>query len=177
MIGSRGRSPFVPLALGAFARGLVLLGAVALGAAGAACKTDGSRSTPAPPAAAAPTVTIDTGGRQLPFRVEVAVTASEHERGLMYRQHMDADAGMLFVFDKPRPQVFWMKNTYIPLDMIFIGADQRIVGVVENAAPETETPRQVDGPSQYVLEIGGGLSGRLGIRSGQLVEFRAIPSP
>jgi uncharacterized membrane protein (UPF0127 family) len=160
----------------AFARGLALLGAVAFGAAGAACKTDGGKTGTAAPAAA-PTVTIDTGARPLPFRVEVAVTSAEHERGLMYRQHLDADAGMLFVFGEPRQQVFWMKNTYIPLDMIFIGADKRIVGIVENAVPETETPRQVAGPSQYVLEIGGGLSGRLGIRSGQLVEFRAIPSP
>jgi uncharacterized membrane protein (UPF0127 family) len=178
MIGTGGRSPFAPFAsLAIRARALVLLGAIALGAAGAACKTNGGKSAPSPPAATAPTVTIDTGGRQLAFRVEVAVTPSEHERGLMYRQRLDADAGMLFVFEAPRPQVFWMKNTYIPLDMLFIGADRRIVGIVENAVPETETPRQVGAPSQYVLEIGGGLSGRLGIRSGQQVEFRAIPSP
>jgi hypothetical protein len=161
----------------AFARALALLGAIALGAVGAACKTDGAKPAAPPSAAAAPTVTIDTGGRKLAFRVEVAVTSSEHERGLMYRQHLDADAGMLFVFNEPRVQVFWMKNTFIPLDMLFIGADRRIVGIVENAVPETTSARQVGLPSQYVLEIGGGLSGRLGIRSGQTVEFRAVPTP
>jgi hypothetical protein len=161
----------------AFARALALLGAIALGAVGAACKTDGAKPAAPPSAAAAPTVTIDTGGRKLAFRVEVAVTSSEHERGLMYRQQLDADAGMLFVFNEPRVQVFWMKNTFIPLDMLFIGADRRIVGIVENAVPETTSARQVGLPSQYVLEIGGGLSGRLGIRSGQTVEFRAVPTP
>ena len=113
----------------------------------------------------------------LHVKVELAKTPEQRARGLMFRDHLDAGRGMLFIFEQPEKLKFWMKNTYIPLDMIFIGADKRIVGIVENAVPETETPRQVAGPSQYVLEIGGGLSGRLGIRSGQLVEFRAIPSP
>ena len=95
----------------------------------------------------------------------------------MYRQHLDADAGMLFINDAPSPLVFWMKNTLIPLDMIFIGSDRRIVGIVENAEPQTETPRRVEGVSQYVLEIGGGLSAKLGIRAGQQVSFQGIPSP
>jgi uncharacterized membrane protein (UPF0127 family) len=84
---------------------------------------------------------------------------------------------MVFVFDEPRVQRFWMKNTLIPLDMIFIGADRRIAGIVENAAPETETERRVDAPSAYVLEIGGGLAAQLGIRSGEPVDFRGVPSP
>jgi uncharacterized membrane protein (UPF0127 family) len=141
---------------------------VALAAAAApACKT---AQTPAPNVA---TVTIDTGARKVPFKVELAITAGEHERGLMFREHLDADAGMLFIADSPRHQVFWMKNTLIPLDMIFIGADWRIAGIVENAEPKTLSSRDVGVPSQYVLEINGGLSARYGIGAGQLVDFQA----
>ncbi len=127
--------------------------------------------------ASAPTVVIQADGRAVPFRVEVALTPEEHARGLMYRSHLDADAGMLFVFDEPRVQRFWMKNTLIPLDMVFIGPDRRIAGVVENAAPETETERMVPARSQYVLEIGGGLASRLGIHAGELVDMRGVPQP
>jgi uncharacterized protein len=149
----------------AAARGLfLLLAAIAVGTGGSACKT---ARTPAP------TVTIDTGERKVPFKVELAISAAEHERGLMYREHLDPDAGMLFISDSPRRQVFWMKNTLIPLDMIFIGADWRIAGIVENAEPKTLTAREVPAPSQYVLEIGGGLSARYGIRAGQTVDFQS----
>ena len=120
---------------------------------------------------------VEAGGRAVPFRVEVAITPEEHARGLMYRSHLDTDAGMLFVFEEPGVQRFWMKNTLIPLDMIFIGPDLRIAGVVENAAPETETERMVPARSQYVLEIGGGLSSRLGIHAGEPVELRGVPRP
>ncbi len=111
------------------------------------------------------------------FRVEVAVTPEEHARGLMYRSQLADDAGMIFVFEEPSIQRFWMKNTLIPLDMIFIGTDRKIVGVVENAAPETESERMVGAPSQYVLEIGGGLAARLGIHRGETVDYQNVPSP
>jgi uncharacterized protein len=151
--------------------------AVAALALGAGCKSNGQRagSTSAPAAVAS--ATIDTGDRKLTFHVELAITPQEQERGLMYRNSLDPDAGMLFVSETERPHVFWMKNTLIPLDMIFIGANRRIVGIVQNAEPRTLTGRQVNGPSQYVLEIGGGLSGSLGIRAGQLVDFNGVPSP
>ena len=105
--------------------------------------------------------------------MELAITPQEHERGLMYREHLAPDAGMLFISESPRRQVFWMKNTLIPLDMIFIGADWRIAGIVENAEPKTLSAREVAAPSQYVLEIGGGLSARYGIRAGQAIDFQA----
>jgi uncharacterized membrane protein (UPF0127 family) len=161
----------------AFARGLALLAAIALGGAGLACKTDAGKPSPGSGGATAPVVTIDTGGRKVSFRVEVARTPEEHERGLMWREHLDADAGMLFVFDEPREQVFWMKNTLIPLDMIFIARDGRILGIVESAVPRTETARRVAGLSQYVLEIGGGQSAKQGIRAGQLIELQSVPAP
>jgi uncharacterized membrane protein (UPF0127 family) len=136
-------------------------------AAAAACKTT---QAPAPKVS---TVTVDTGARKVPFKVELAITAAEHERGLMFREHMDPDAGMLFISESPRHQVFWMKNTLIPLDMIFIGADWRIAGIVENAAPQTLDSRDVGVASQYVLEINGGLSARYGLHAGQSVDFQA----
>jgi uncharacterized membrane protein (UPF0127 family) len=145
--------------------------------AGASCKSGSHASGPAAAPGADPTVVVQANGRAVPFRVEVAVTPAEHARGLMYRSHLDTDAGMLFVFEEPAVQRFWMKNTLIPLDMIFIDADLRIAGVVENAAPETETERMVPARSQYVLEIGGGLSARLGIHAGQAVELHGIARP
>ena len=158
-------------------RALVLLGTLALLAALPACKSGGQKagSTSAPPSIAS--VAIDAGGRKVAFRVEVALSPEDHARGLMYRSQLAADAGMLFVFEYPSVQRFWMKNTLIPLDMIFIGKDRKIVGVVEDAVPETETERMVGAPSQYVLEIGGGLSARLGIKRGEPVEFQNVPEP
>jgi len=142
-----------------------------------ACKSGGQKagSTSAPASIAS--VAIDTGSRKVAFRVEVALTPEEHARGLMYRSELASDAGMIFVFEQPSVQRFWMKNTLIPLDMIFIGKDRKIVGVVEDAVPETETERMVGAPSQYVLEIGGGLSARLGIKRGEPVEFQNVPEP
>jgi uncharacterized protein len=142
-----------------------------------ACKSGGQKAGAASAPASAASVTIDTGDRRVSFRVEVAVTPEEHARGLMYRSTLATDAGMIFVFDESSVQRFWMKNTLIPLDMIFIGKDRKIVGIVEDAAPETETERMVGVPSQYVLEIGGGLSARLGIHAGEPVEFQNIPQP
>jgi uncharacterized membrane protein (UPF0127 family) len=150
--------------------------AVAL-AALATCKSGGEKPGAASASPSAPTVSIDAGGRAVVFRVEVALTPEEHARGLMYRSRLAADAGMVFVFEEPAIQRFWMKNTLIPLDMIFIGADRRIVGVVENAAPETEDERRVGGASQYVLEIGGGLSRQLGIHAGEPVQLHGVLPP
>src|SRR5262245_2335056 len=141
------------------------------------CKSNGQRSqTTAAPASSA-TVAIYTGDRKLRFNVELALTPEQQNRGLMFRKTLNTDAGMLFVFDRTSMHSFWMKNTLIPLDMLFIGPDKKIVGIVANAEPQTETGRSVGVPSQYVLEIGGGLSGQLGIRAGQLVKFDGVPSP
>jgi uncharacterized protein len=131
-------------------------------------------ASPAQTAAARVSVAV-AGGRDVAFRVELARTPAEREQGLMYRTQMASDAGMLFIFERPSDLVFWMKNTLIPLDMIFIGGDRRIAGIVENAQPETLTGRRVDGPAQYVLEINGGLSSKLGIKAGAMVTFSGIP--
>ncbi|MES1164625.1 MAG: DUF192 domain-containing protein [Verrucomicrobiota bacterium] len=164
------RPPLVPAIRAVFASAVLMVLA-------GGCKSGGHQASSSLAPGTSPGVVVQADGRAVPFRVEVASTPEEHARGLMYRSHLDVDAGMLFVFDQPQVQRFWMKNTLIPLDMIFIGADRRIAGVVENAAPETETERMVPARSQYVLEIGGGLAARLGIHAGELVELHGIPQP
>ena len=111
-------------------------------------------------------------GKQLAeVAVEVANTPSQRETGLMYRNHLDEDAGMIFVFRTPDDLAFWMKNTEIPLDMIFADANGRIIGIVKNAEPYTETPRRVDGESEYVLEVNGGYADRHHIVPGDRMVF------
>lgn len=143
-----------------------------------ACKNSGA---PRPGAgladAAGAAVAVDTGERELVFHVELARTPEQRERGLMFREHLATDAGMLFLFDQPALQTFWMKNTLIPLDMIFLSPDKEIVGIVQNAEPLTLTGRGVNEPSQFVLEINGGLAARLGIRTGQHMQFRGVDAP
>jgi uncharacterized membrane protein (UPF0127 family) len=153
----------------------LLLASLTTGAGG--CRNGRSATPPGPTATQGPPKVIlhgEPGGRAIPVRVELARTDSERERGLMYRNHLDPDAGMLFLFPRPAPLSFWMRNTLIPLDMVFIDQDRRILGIVENAAPETETARRVDGNSQYVLEIEGGLSQRWGLHPGSQVEFEGL---
>jgi hypothetical protein len=118
-------------------------------------------------------VTVRTDDGPVTFQAEVADTPAERNRGLMDRAELADDHGMLFLFPRPAQQSFWMKNTLIPLDIIFIRPDRTILGIVENAEPETLTSRRVPGLSQYVLEINGGLSSELGIAPGQRVEFMA----
>jgi uncharacterized membrane protein (UPF0127 family) len=122
-----------------------------------------------------PSVLLEPVGRD-PVRVvvEVAATNQQRMRGLMYRERLAPDAGMLFLFDRPKHQVFWMRNTYLPLDMIFITADHRVLGVVENATPRTDDPRGVDGDSQYVLEVNAGFARANGIGPGTRVAFERV---
>ena len=124
---------------------------------------------------AQPSVTIRTkGGRERSFQVEIADTPSKRELGLQYRRELAADRGMIFLFPEESQQTFWMKNTPIPLDMIFVSRDRKIVGIVEQAAPFTLDPRSVNGESQYVLEINGGLSKKYGFGPGDSVRFDGI---
>jgi hypothetical protein len=128
-----------------------------------------------PACQAQPEVTIATqNGREFTFLVEVADTPAKRELGLMYRRDLPADRGMIFLFPEEAVQTFWMKNTPLPLDMIFIDSQHRIVGIVEQAAPFSLEPRSVGRASQFVLEINGGLSRRYGIKAGDAVRFRGI---
>lgn len=117
------------------------------------------------------TVTVESGGRRHGFTVEMARTPAQQERGLMERRELAADAGMLFPFDPPQPASFWMRNTLIPLDMIFIRPDGTIARVAANTVPLSEAPVGVDEPVTAVLEIRGGRSAELGVREGDRVSW------
>jgi uncharacterized protein len=121
-------------------------------------------------------VVIDTESGEVVFQSEIADTPEERARGLMHRKTMATDHGMIFLFPDERPRSFWMKNTLIPLDMLFIRADRTILGIVENATPLTLTGRSVPGDSQFVLEVNGGQASERGLASGQKVRFYA-PTP
>jgi len=116
-------------------------------------------------------IVAPNGSELATVRVEIARTSGEQEVGLMYRNHLDPDAGMIFVFAGSEPRTFWMKNTEIPLDMVFADANARVVGIVANAEPYTETPRAVDAPAQYVLEVNGGFCVAHHVVSGDTLAF------
>lgn len=117
-------------------------------------------------------VTIATAGQgPRTFRVEMARTGAEQERGLMFRTELAADRGMLFPYDPPRPASFWMKNTYIPLDMIFIRPDGTIARIAENTVPESLEPVSSGEPVSAVLEIAGGNAAAQGIAEGDRVTW------
>jgi uncharacterized protein len=100
------------------------------------------------------------------FTVEIAATEAEREKGLMFRTKMGTGAGMLFVYPAPGHPYFWMKNTEIPLDMIFVSSTGRVTRVHDMAAPGDLTPIDGGEGAQFVLEINGGLASRLGLAEG-----------
>jgi uncharacterized membrane protein (UPF0127 family) len=116
-------------------------------------------------------LTISADGRTHNFRVEVAASLEEQARGLMFRTEMGADEGMLFPYDPPRVLSFWMKNTVIPLDLIFIGPDKRVINVAANATPYSEDQIWSDAPAIAVLELNGGRAAQLGIGPGAVVSW------
>jgi uncharacterized membrane protein (UPF0127 family) len=103
------------------------------------------------------------------FKVEIADSEASREYGLMFRKSLAADHGMLFEFDRPDLLSFWMKNTLIPLDIIYIGPDGHVVSIAADARPMDQTPLYSKGPAIGVLEIQGGLAAKLGIRPGDEV--------
>ena len=111
---------------------------------------------------------------QVRFNVEVADDAFERSKGLMHREDLPTSSGMLFVYSRPQRAVFWMKNTPLPLDMIFADAQGVITHIHENAIPFDETGIDGGDGVQYVLEINGGLSGRLGLKVGDALRHPAI---
>ena len=145
-----------------------------------ASTTSGERAPPPPrqpSLSAIPAVTIDAGKQPVSFYLQLAVTPEERANGLVGRPTLAVDAGLLFVFDKPALHAISLKDTLIPIDILFIGADRRIVGIVENAEPLSKAERKIAVASQYVLEIRAGLSSQHGFRVGQSVSFRGVPAP
>src|SRR5262249_37585451 len=115
------------------------------------------------------------GGPPASVQLEVVSTPAAMERGLMYRTSLPAESGMLFVFPDSSDHSFWMKNTLIPLDMLFVARDGQIAGIHPDAVPLSTAPILVGVPSAFVLEVNGGWAARHGVRAGDRVELRGVP--
>lgn len=109
-------------------------------------------------------------GKTHPFKIELAATPAERAQGLMFRRALAPDAGMLFDFGRSEPVAMWMENTLIPLDMLFIAADGRVVNIAQRAVPMDRTPIPSKGPVKGVLELPGGTAARLGLKAGDVVQ-------
>jgi uncharacterized protein len=117
-----------------------------------------------------PLTIIDDQGKAHHFQVEMATTPQEQATGLMFRKSVPADGGMLFVFPEVQPEPFWMKNTLVPLDMVFINADGTIRAIAENTVPFSLAPVDSGGPVKAVLELQGGLTAKEDIAVGDQVQ-------
>jgi uncharacterized membrane protein (UPF0127 family) len=115
-------------------------------------------------------------GQPVTVYVEVADTPDTQTRGLMYRTHLARDGGMIFLFDREQNQSFWMKNTPLPLDLIFISRDGRIAGIHANAVPFSLEPIAIGAPSRAVLEVNAGFAAAHGLARGDPVTYRNIRS-
>ncbi len=115
---------------------------------------------------------ITTAKATVKFTVEIADTEATRNRGMMYRKSLAPDKGMLFDFKTPREAAFWMRNTLIPLDIIFITQDGRILTIARNAVPHSEVPIPSGGAIRGVLELAGGRAAQLGIYPGDRVKHR-----
>jgi uncharacterized membrane protein (UPF0127 family) len=112
---------------------------------------------------------IETAKGKFPFDIELALTPPQMEQGLMFRRSLAADAGMLFDYGDPQPVAMWMKNTLIPLDMVFIGKDGTIVDFRERAVPMSLDTIEPKVPARAVLEVNAGTAQRLGLKVGDTV--------
>lgn len=119
-------------------------------------------------------LTIESGGKSHVFKIELALNQEQQEQGLMYRRTMAADAGMLFLYDAPRDITMWMKNTLLPLDMLFVAADGTITRIVERAVPQSLTTIPSGGPAKAVIELNGGTAARLGLKPGDHVHAEGL---
>lgn len=149
---------------------------MALAAALAACAPNGASSE-------APLERAESGLEQVPvtvtsssgthrFIAEVARTPDEQSRGMMFRPSVAPDRGMIFPYDPPQPVAFWMKDTLIPLDILFIAPGGTILSIAENTVPLSLEPVPSGGAVEAVLELAGGRSAELGIKAGDRVDWR-----
>lgn len=162
--------------------GLLRKSAIALSLAlAAACSTqpaEAERTAPAESQAGVHPVsgleviplTVESQNRRHVLRVEVARTGAQQSQGLMYRETMGADEGMLFPYAQPRMLSFWMKNTILPLDIIYIGPDGKVINVVRGE-PHSEKQLWSDAPASAVLELNAGRAAALGIVKGTTIHW------
>ncbi len=156
-------------------RAAVLAAAMSVPLLAGACRAEAPRPAATTVASAAvEMVSIDTARGPVSFRVEIADTDEERAQGLMFRTSLAPDAGMLFTWPRAAPRAFWMKNTYIPLDILYIGASGRVVSIAAMTEPFSEDPIPSHGDALGVLEIAGGRAAELGIDIGDRVHHRAF---
>lgn len=170
--------------LTALAGALALLAACAQEPAAQTTAVEAPRQTPAAAAAApasgavgeAPAgfeaLEVVTSSGRTRFFVEIADNDAEREKGLMFRKEVPPDRGMLFDFKTPREVAFWMKNTLIPLDIIYIQKDGTVLSIARNTTPHSETPIPSGGPVVGVLELAGGRAAEIGLLPGDRIEHR-----
>jgi len=128
-------------------------------------------------ASSSPVARITSPGGTVEVALEVADTPEVRARGLMYRKSLADGHGMLFVFEDESEHDFWMKDTLIPLDMLFIASDGLVVGIHANATPLSTATIGVGAPSRFVIEVPGGWAARHGIVTGARVELRGVRTP
>ena len=166
--------------LGVTSISLILVAAGLLASAGAIALAPHTSAAQTATAEGAPqvlpseTLRVETARGAVKFRIMVAKTEPQRELGLMFRREMAPDQGMIFDFFTPQPVAFWMHNTILPLDIIFIDKTGRIINIAANAKPFDDTPLPSDGPARAVLEINAGMAAKLGIRPGDLVRDEAV---
>jgi len=119
-------------------------------------------------------LTIQTAGGPQKFAIELALSDAQMEQGLMFRRSLAPNAGMLFDFKSPTNVSMWMKNTVIPLDMLFLDGHGRIIDIHERAVPYSTDIIAAKAPARYVIELNGGTAARLGIKPGDQVTSPAI---
>ncbi len=147
--------------------------------AGSSANTGGNAATAASGSSAAPTFKeegslkfLKSSGELIrEIRLEVADDQAQRAQGMMYRKSVPTDTGMIFLFDEEAPQSFWMKNTYVPLDIIFVSADKKIVNIHQNTTPLSEQRYPSTAPAKYVVEVAAGYTAAYGINPGDEIDF------
>lgn len=117
---------------------------------------------------------LHTAGGDHTYQVEIAETLQEKARGLMFRRSLPQDQGMIFVYDTPRVMTMWMRNTYIPLDMVFIAENGTVLNIVAETEPFSTDIISSSGKALAVLEINGGAAARIGLKPGDRVAFPGL---
>ena len=148
--------------------------------AGSSCKEEGEKSLGAEPVTFKKegelrVLDADTETTLISLDIEIASTDYEVQTGLMYRKDMEDRQGMLFVFEDEAPHSFYMKNTLIALDILFIDSDLNIVTIHRNAQPLNEAGIPSGGPVQYVLEVKAGMSDRWNLEEGDRIQYEKSP--
>ena len=121
-------------------------------------------------------LTIQTATGKHRYTVEVAASPQAQETGMMYRRSMPANHGMIFPFATSRVLTFWMENTWLPLDLVFIGDDGKVVSIAADAKPMSRDIISSQVPARSVLELNGGEAARIGLRPGDMVSYK-LPKP